>query len=163
MSYIAATLYYGFDLADTLEHNGPRWWLGDGYWDPHARWEFRLLTALGWQYMPPPARPASVSLAEHEQSAAYQAFVNNQARRDELLKASPVELCTYGRLIHDAPFWAVCVRASVQETGYDTPGIPLTPLVIREEWGAQLAEFTRLLELPLPADAPGWHLAWTWQ
>lgn len=167
----SADLYWGYDLGDltdpdTYESIGPQWLQDDGDADE------ALAKALGWVKVPFPDGAPEQNYTNRDYRAAeqdyrrakeafmatpqYQAWSDNLAEQRRIISPIPVELGRYGW--SEEASLCVRVKASVQHAG-DYGSIALKPLEVAPEWAEQLAEFMRLLELPIPAGvAPGWHM-----
>lgn len=169
----SASVYWGFDLddmtdPDTWDSLQPAWMGDEGDWgEVYAQ-------RMGWQPVPfPKGAPDRRVLytqfggqrADEEYqkaedafraTAEYKAWQTAYRAQLELVKQSPVELGIYGYI--DEPGYCVKIRASEQHSP-DWGDIELKPLIVGDDWEAQLMAFMRLLELPLPKDVkPAWHV-----
>lgn len=171
----SASVYWGLDLGDVTDHETwdslmPGWMDQDEGRD----WEQELAARLGWQEVPFPEGPPQRStyygqfgydLGKREYNKAeaafrdtpeYEAWSASRSQMHDLIKDYPVALVTYSN--SDDPSYCVKIRASEQHPP-DWGDIELNPLVVGDDWEAQLMAFMRLLELPLPKDVkPAWHV-----
>jgi hypothetical protein len=163
----SADLFWGYDLGgltdrETYDSLQPQW-MEDDRDDDEV-----LAAALGWVEMPFPSgiteHPRGYDATYEERrewdrqqrdTDEYRAW---SANRDELratIAQVPVELDRYG--YGEDPGYCVRVKASVQRAD-DYGSTAVKPLVVDPAWAEQLAEFMRLMQLPVPAVEPGWHM-----
>lgn len=158
----SADLYWGYDLGDltdreTWESLRPDWMEDE---------EETLARRLGWVEVPFPANipepDYSLSYEERKRveeqqrdTPEYRAWSANRSEIYALVAPIPVELDRYGYL--EDPAYCVRVKASVQSAD-DWGSIAVKPLIVLPEWPDQLAEFMRLLDLPIPSAEAGWHM-----
>ena len=151
----SADLFYGYDLKDLTESGSyddlrPAWMGGvddDGEERPEVDADEHLASKLGWVNQPYPANGGSSN-----------DWGNNRARMHELVADYPVELDYYGYLDGEDPGYCVRVKACVQSAG-DWGSTEVAPLAVDPAWDDQLAEYMRLMELPVPSGkSPGWHM-----
>lgn len=169
----SASVYWGFDLGDMTDHDT---WdsLKPAWMEESDGWEEVYAQRMGWQPVPFPegapdrrvwytqfrGRRADEEHKKAEEAfyatAEYKAWQTAYRAQMDLAKQSPVELDTYGYI--DEPGYCVKIRTSEQHPP-DWGDIELNPLIVGDDWEAQIMAFMRLLELPLPKGAkPAWHV-----
>lgn len=167
---LSADVYWGFDLGsddDYDEDQAPQpQWMED-----EEEWDDVLARKLGWNEIPYPSDSAPEGLDNyrldyqernrlHEQfrvTPEYQAWSSSLDQKNSLVKSVGVEIDSYG---YEYGCRCVRVKASVQTCDYGAKR--LTDLAVNLEWVAQVARFCELLEIPIPADGPGWELSASW-
>ena len=170
----SASVYWGFDLGmtdyETWDSLIPGWMDQDEERD----WEEELATRLGWQEVPFPAggpelstyyRQFGYDIGEREYKKAeaafrdtpeYEAWSASRSRMHSLVMGYPVALVTYSN--GDDPGYCVKIKASEQHPP-DWGDIELKPLIVGDDWEAQIMDFMKLMELPIPkGEKPAWHV-----
>ena len=168
---LSADVFWGFDLGtddDIDVDDMPSWWEGDEE-EGGGDWEEVLARRLGWVEVPFPTNaPAGLDdwrTPEEERNRLqrqfratpeYQAWSASRDGLRDLVKSVGVEIDSYG---YEFGGKVVRVKASAQ-TCYGA--VRLNDLVVAPDWPEQIARFCELLELPVPAEGPGWHLCASW-
>ncbi|WP_280465640.1 hypothetical protein [Nocardia brasiliensis] len=172
---VSVDIFWGYDLGemvdDDWESTAPQWWQDAEDSEDGVEWEEEYARRHGWVEEPFPAdypdTSAEWQLSYEERnriqvefeagSVQYQAWSASRDRLRELVRQCPVELDTYGHVDGETG-WVVRVKASVQPHY----GCTASLLALHDPdpaWAAEIAQFMTLLELPVPAGKPGWHIA----